>query len=121
MDNKTEETRQLLIRYYDTLVSRKEWNELLSDDFLLTGTVAKESRGRDSYVGNSFFSLVRAAKVKEMLVVGESAFALVNYNLLSPKGKTMACDIAEFWKARGGRLDSIAIFFDTAAFRAFLA
>jgi len=121
MDNRTEETRQLLTRYYDTLLRRKEWNELLSHDFLLTGTVARESRGRDSYMGNSFFSLVRGAKVKEMLVVGESAFALVNYDLLSPKGKTMASDIAEFWKAKDGRLNSIAIFFDTAAFRAFLA
>ena len=121
MEGETEETRELLKRYYETLLSRNEWNELLSDNFLLRGTVAKESRGRDSYLANSFFSLVRGARVKEMLVVGESAFALVNYDLLSPKGKTMTCDIAEFWEARSGRLDSIAIFFDTAAFRAFLA
>jgi ketosteroid isomerase-like protein len=121
MDRKSGETMRLLNRYYDTLLSRKEWREILADDFLLAGTVAKESRGRDSYVNNNFFSLVEGVKVKETLVVGESAFALVKYDLISPKGKTMTCDIAELWKARNGRLASIAIFFDTAAFRAFLA
>jgi ketosteroid isomerase-like protein len=121
MDKTSDETRRLLSRYYDTLSRREEWTKLLSEDFLLAGTVAKESRGRDIYVNNNFFSLVKSAKVKETLVVGESAFALVTYDLISPKGKTMTCDIAEFWRAKNGRLDSIAIFFDTAAFRAFLA
>jgi hypothetical protein len=32
------------------------------------------------------WKLVKSLRVKEMIVEGESAFALVNYDLLSPKG-----------------------------------
>ena len=115
------QTRELVKKYYDGLSIRRGWESLLSDNFLLTGTVAKETRGRDLYANNGFFKLVKGLKVKEMIIEGESAFALVNYDLLSPKGKTLSCDVAEFWKAKNGKLDSVAIYFDTTAFSNFLA
>jgi ketosteroid isomerase-like protein len=114
-------TRQLLNRYYDSLPTKRGWEDLLSDDFLLTGTVARESRGRDLYIGNAFFRLVRSHRVKEMVVEGGSAFALVNYDLVSPTGKTFSCDVAEHWTALGGRLVSVGIYFDTAAFSSFMS
>lgn len=113
--------KDLLREYYGRLSSGGGWGELLSDDFHLTGTIAKESRGRDSYVNNPFFRLVRAVRAKETIAEGDSAFTVANYDLVSPKGKTMNCDIAEFWKMKNGRLCSIAIYFDTAAFNSFLA
>ncbi len=97
------------------------WDELLSKSFLLTGTVAKESKGRDLYMNSGFFKLVKGLKEKEMIAEGVSGFALVNYDLLSPKGRTLSCDVAEFWKVKDGKLDSIAIYFDTTAFSNFLA
>ena len=121
MAHDSEATKDLLNRYYASLETKAGWGALLSDGFLLTGTVAKESRGRDLYISNGFFKLVKGLKVKEMIIEGESAFALVNYDLLSPKGKTLSCDVAEFWKAKNGKLDSVAIYFDTTAFSNFLA
>jgi ketosteroid isomerase-like protein len=60
--------------------------------------------------------LVKGLKVKEIVVEGETAFALVHYDLASPKGTPFSSDVAEFWKLKNGKLDSIAIYFDTAAF-----
>jgi ketosteroid isomerase-like protein len=117
----SEATKKLIERYYLDLLAKKEWVELLADDFLLTGTVAKESIGRDQYIANGFFKLVRGHKVKEVVVEGERGFALVNYDLVSPTGKTMSCDVAEFWKAGHGRLLSVSIYFDTTAFNRFLS
>lgn len=117
----TNGTKELIWRYYGDLVSKTTWRDLLAEDFLLTGTVVKETRGRDLYVGNGFFKLVRGHRVKETLVEGNGAFALVEYDLLSPSGKTTKCDVAEFWKARDGRLTSVAIYFDTASFGRFLS
>ncbi|HUI86488.1 MAG TPA: hypothetical protein VLY21_04965 [Nitrososphaerales archaeon] len=114
-------TKALLTEYLDRLSKRQEWGSLLSEGFLLTGTIAKETRGRDAYVNNGFFKLVRGLRVKETLVDGDRAFALVNYDLQSPKGKTGSCDVAEFWKVRAGKLDSVAIYFDTAWFNAFMS
>lgn len=113
--------KELLKNYYEGLSRKSGWEQLLSENFLFTGTVAKETRSRDVYVNNGFFKLVQGLKVKEMVVEGESAIALVNYDLVSPKGKTLSCDVAEFWKVKNGELDSVAIYFDTTAFSNFMA
>lgn len=90
---------------------------MLSDQILLTGTIAKESKGKDAFVNNNFFKMVRDLKVKQTIVENENACVLVSYDLLSPKGKSFTSDVAEIWKVKEGKLDSLAIYFDTAAFQ----
>lgn len=106
----------LLKKYYDGVAKGGGWGHLLSENFLLTGTIAKESRGRDAYINNNFFRLVKGLKVEEMIGEGNSGFALVRYDLVSPKGKAFSARVAEFWKMKDGKLDSVAVYFDTAAF-----
>ena len=110
-------TKELLDRYYDRLTKRGVWGSLLSDDFLMTGTVVKESRGREAHMNNNFFRGVLGLRVKNMIIEGDSACAIVNYDLVSPKGNRFDADVAEIWKARGGKLISIAVYFDTAYFQ----
>ena len=110
-------TKELLDKYYDRLPKKGDWGSLLSDDFLLTGTGVKESKGREEYMKNNFFSGVLGLRVKNMIIDGDSACAMVNYDLMSPKGNKFTADVAEIWKARGGKLISIAIYFDTAYFQ----
>lgn len=117
----TESTRELLRRYYEGLGGQVGWDEILAEGLLLSGTVARESKGREAYKTNSFFKLVRTHRVKELITEGAQGFALVNYDLVSPKGKAWSCDVAEFWKAKDGELTSVSIYFDTAAFANFLA
>ena len=110
-------TKELLDRYYDRLTKKGDWGSLLSDDFLMTGTVVKESRGREAHMNNNFFRGVLGLRVKNMIIEGDSACAIVNYDLVSPKGNRFDADVAEIWKARGGKLISIAVYFDTAYFQ----
>ena len=56
-----------------------------------------------------------------MIVERDSACALVNYDLVSPKGKSFTCDVSEIWSIKSGKLDSLAIYFDTAAFGNFMS
>ena len=109
-------TKELLEVYYRGVSKKGGWGHLLSEDFLLAGTVTQETRGRDLYVNNNFFKLVEGLKVKELVVNGEKAFALVSYDLVSPKGKSFSSEVVEFWRAKEGELVSVAIYFDTAAF-----
>ena len=113
-------TKELLNKYYEVLSGKGEWGSLLSENFLLTGTVAKEARGRDVYVNNMFFRLVKSLKVRTMVIDGERACAVVNYDLASPKGDSLSCDVAEIWQIKNGKLDSMAMYFDTAAFQKFV-
>ena len=110
-------TKELLDKYYDRLPKKGDWGSLLSDDFLLTGTGVKESKGREAYMKNNFFRGVLGLRIKNMIIDGDSACAIVNYDLMSPKGNKFTADVAEIWKARGGKLISIAIYFDTAYFQ----
>lgn len=115
-DRESRQTKELLEEYYRRLSRSGEWGHLLSEDFLLSGAVAQETRGREAYKSNGFFRMVKGLTVKELLVSGGSAFALVGYDLVSPHGRSFSSDVAELWKAKGGRLVSVAIYFDTAAF-----
>jgi ketosteroid isomerase-like protein len=110
------ETRTLLEKYYDTLSKNEGWQSLLSEDVLLTGTVMKESKGKDLFVHNNFFRMIKSLNVRQMIVENENAFALVSYDLVSPKGTKFSSDVAEIWKVKNNKLASLAIYFDTAAF-----
>ena len=113
----TSSVKEILNKYYNGLASKGDWHSMLSDEILLTGTIAKESRGVKPFVNNNFFKMVRGLKVKEMIVENEKACAIVSYDLMSPKGKSFSSDVAEIWKVKDGKLDSLAIYFDTAAFQ----
>ncbi len=113
-------TKDLLNKYYERLSGKGDPAPLLSENFLLTGTVAKETKGRDAYLGNMFFKLVKSLKIKSMIIDGERACVVVNYDLVSPKGDTLSCDVAEIWEVKEGKLDSLAIYFDTIAFQKFM-
>jgi ketosteroid isomerase-like protein len=111
------ETRTLLNKYYDALLKKEDWPSLLSDDVLLTGTVVKESRGKELFISNDFFRMIRGLKVRQMIVENDNAFALVSYDLVSPKGVIFSSDVAEIWRVKDNKLASLAIYFDTAAFQ----
>jgi len=115
--NTSSETREILKKYYERLSKKEEWQSLLSDNVLLSGTIAKESRGKESFVNNNFFKMIRGLTVKEMIVESENACALVSYDLMSPKFKRFSSVVAEIWKVKEGKLDSLEIYFDTAAFQ----
>ena len=59
--------------------------------------------------------------MKRMIVAGDRACAIVNYDLVSPRGNKFNADVAEIWEAKNGKLDSIAIYFDTALFQKAMA
>ena len=114
----SEQTKEILQHYYDGELSRKEsWQSLLSDDIMLTGTVAQESRGKELFVNNNFFKMVKSLHVKQMIVENENACAVVSYDLVSPTGTHFSGDVAEIWRVKDGQLASLAVYFDTAEFQ----
>jgi ketosteroid isomerase-like protein len=58
-------------------------------------------------------------KLKELIVEGDKACALVDYAIVSPSGQSGSCFVAEFLSTKDGQISSSTIFFDTAAFRTF--
>jgi ketosteroid isomerase-like protein len=114
-------TKELLDKYYEGLRKKGDFGSILSDAFSLTGTVVKETIGREAYVNNNFFKGMLSLKIKSTIIEGDSACVIVNYDLMSPKGNKFSADVAEVWNVKNGKLDSAAIYFDTAYFQKAMA
>ncbi len=124
MNNNTMIT-DLLNVYYEGLNGGKDWVFVLSDDFrFLEGDMTKTDPlvGSNSYVEviKRFSKLFTSVRIKEMIVEGNKAFVLANYDFVFPGGKRINGDVAEIWEIKEGKLDMLTIFFDTDSFRKFL-
>ena len=108
--------------YYGGIARGDDWQSFIADDvtFSRPGSITK---GKDAYIKatSGFLRLVEGSNVKELIVEGNKAFALVHYDLLSPKGNSDSSDVAELLAAMGGKIAVLTIVFDTAAFSEFMA
>jgi hypothetical protein len=113
---------ELLNTYYDGISRKTGWEKPLSDTITFVSR-ATTTKGKTAYVEatNRFLRAVKSAAQKEILIDAETACVWVTYDLVSPKGSQKTQDVLEIWTERDGRLGSCTIYFDTAAFQAFMA
>ncbi len=117
-------TKELLETYYKGFAQKYGWESVISDDFKFVGgdmTNTTPVVGKQAYIEiiNRFSRLFTTMRVKEMFVEDDSACVLANYDYVFPNGKNINGDVAEFWKVKDGKLNSLAIFFDTLTFDLF--
>lgn len=120
MEN-SKSTKQLLETYYNGFAKKEGWELVVSDDFKFIGgdmTKATPIVGKAAYIEviKRFSRIVQAMRVKEMIVEKENACVIGNYDYKFPNGVSMNGDVAEIWKVKNGKLDSLTIFFDSLTF-----
>ena len=116
-------TKELLDAYYKGLDQKQGWETPLSDEFkFIGGDMTKPGPvvGKKAYVEiiNRLSKLFDHMHVKEMMIEDDQAFVIANYDWQFPSGKKINGNVAEIWKAKNGKLDSLTIFFDTNTFQA---
>ncbi len=114
-------TSELLETYYKGFAQKSNWESVLSDDFKFWGGDMLKTTplvGKSAYleVIKRFSRLYTVMHVKQMIVDNDSACVIGNYNYVFPNGKSINGDVAEIWKVKNGKLDSLTIFFDTLNF-----
>lgn len=114
-------TKELLETYYQGLAQKGNWESVLSDDFTFIGgdmTKTTPIIGKAEYIGviNRFSRLFTKMRAKQMIVEHDSACVIANYDYVFPNGQSVNGDVAEIWKVKDGKLDSLTIFFDTLTF-----
>ncbi len=117
-------TKELLETYYKGFAQKYGWESVISDDFKFVGgdmTNTTPVVGKQAYIEiiKRFSQLFTSMRVKEMFVEDDRACVLANYDYVFPNGKNINGDVAEFWKVKDGKLNSLAIFFDTLTFDLF--
>ena len=113
-------TRETLQSYFTSLTHKSGWEEFLADDMTFTNfsSPIKRVTRRGAYLETTkrFFTMITALEVKDLVVEGEKACALVRYELQPPGGPTFDCHVAEMFEVRHGKIASFDIYFDSAPF-----
>jgi ketosteroid isomerase-like protein len=113
--------KTLLDNYYKGFAQKANWEDTIADDFEYTGGDMNNRQpliGKQAYVEviRRFSNLFTAMRVKSMVVEGDRACVIGNYDYRFPDGKEINGDVAEWWTAENGKLKSLTIYFDTQTF-----
>lgn len=75
--------------------------------------------GKQAYIEiiKRFSRIFENMRVKEMIIDGDQACVIENYDYVFSNGKSINGDVATIWKVKDGKLDALTIFFDTLTFQ----
>jgi ketosteroid isomerase-like protein len=116
------ETKQLLEIYYKGFAQKHGWETVISDNFKFVGgdmTKTEPIVGKQAYIDviKRFSRVFQNMRVKEMIIEGNSACVVENYDYVFPSGKSINGDVAAIWKVQDNKLHALTIFFDTLTFQ----
>ncbi|MBU2906398.1 MULTISPECIES: nuclear transport factor 2 family protein [Arenibacter] len=114
-------TKKLLETYYKGFAKKGGWESVISDDFEFRADNMENediNKGKEVYVNiiARFSRVYQNMRVKRMIIDGDNASVIANYDYIFPNGKHISGDVAEFWTAKDGKLTSLHIYFDTLTF-----
>ncbi len=118
------ETRDVVRHFYDGIARHDDtWQQNLADDVVFAdASVRLQARGRDAFVQSftPFLRGVSKVEVKQLVVEGSAAAAVVGYDYVNAKGEHLHQDDAEVWRVEDGKVLALTIYFDITEFRAFM-
>lgn len=115
-------TKETINAYFSNLNKKEGWQDYISENmaFYSPGQISSDKEGYVTATGR-FLKMVESLEVLELIIEDNKVGALVNYKVKSPSGKSGNCEVAEIITVKDGKLASSRIYFDTAAFRNFIA
>ena len=121
MDNQTATTRQILQTYYKGFAAKANWESVIAEDFEYVGGDMNNSKpvaGKQAYIEiiRRFSQRFESMSVKQMIVEGDKASVIGNYNFQFPNGVKINGNVSENWTVKNGKLQSLTLYFDTLTF-----
>jgi ketosteroid isomerase-like protein len=115
---------EIIQSFYDGLAQKNDaWQMHLASDVVFSDASMKlHAEGKEAFI-QSFTPFLRAVEhvhMKQLIVEGSLACAVVSYDYISPKGSKLHQDDAEVWKVVDGNIVSLTIYFDITEFRSFM-
>ena len=114
-------TRQLLESYYKGFAEKANWENTIADDFEYVGgdmNNIKPIVGKQAYIEiiKRFSQRFEAMRVKQMVIEGDKASVIGNYDFQFPNGVKINGNVSENWTVKDGKLQSLTLYFDTLTF-----
>lgn len=114
-------TKQLLDNYYKGFAAKANWEKTIADDFQYVGgdmTNKQAVVGKQAYIEiiKRFSQRFQSMRVKQMIIEGDKASVIGNYDFQFPNGKQINGNVSENWTVKNGKLQSLTLYFDTLTF-----
>jgi ketosteroid isomerase-like protein len=118
------ETKDVVRRFYDGLAHKdSSWQDNLAESIAFSDASGNlNAQGREAFI-QSFTGFLRAVdkiELKQLIIEGPNAAAVVSYDYVNPAGGRLHQDDAEVWKVENGQIVALTIYFDITEFRAFM-
>jgi ketosteroid isomerase-like protein len=120
MDN-SEKTRELLEIYYKGFTEKANWESVIAEDFEYVGGDMNNITpivGKQTYIEiiKRFSQRFDKMNVKQMVIEGDKASVIGNYDFQFPNGFKINGNVSENWTVKNGKLQSLTLYFDTLTF-----
>ena len=120
MDNQ-QTTRQLLETYYKGFTEKANWENVIADNFEYIGGDMNNTQpvvGKQAYIEiiKRFSQRFEKMRVKQMVIDGDKASVIGNYDFVFPNGLKINGNVSENWTVENGKLKSLTLYFDTLTF-----
>jgi ketosteroid isomerase-like protein len=114
-------TRETVNQYYERLGQRAGWDALFDDAVVFTNLASpvRQVTGKGTFLQATrrFYGSIGSFEVRELVVDGDRACALVRYEVRPPNGGApFESHVAELFTVEDGRIGAFSICFDTAPY-----
>ena len=110
--------------FYDGLARKdNSWQDNLSEGVTFSDASGKlTAQGREAFIQSfsGFLRAVNMVQLRQLIVEGPNAAAVVSYDYVNPAGGRLHQDDAEVWKVENGKVVSLTIYFDITESRSFM-
>ena len=117
-------TNDVVQRFYDGLARKdSSWQDNLAEGVAFSDASGKlTAQGREAFIQSfsGFLRAVEKVQLRQLIVEGPNAAAVVSYDYVNPAGGRLHQDDAEVWKVENGQILSLTIYFDITGFRSFM-
>ncbi len=117
--------KEVIQNFYHGLAQKNDaWQENLSENIHFSDASKKlQAEGKPAFIQsfNRFLQGLEKVQLKELIIEGSDACAVVGYDYISPKGNRLHQEDAEVWKVVEGNIVELRIYFDITEYRSFMA
>ena len=118
-------TKDIVQSYYKSLEEKNDtWNDLYSEDAVFSdASQLLLAKGKEEIIKSfiTFLKAVAGIKIKQLIIEGENACAIIRYDYVNSKKERMSQDVAEIWEVKNGKITKLTIYFDLTAYRNFMS
>lgn len=117
-------TAEIIQNFYDSLAQKTDaWQRDLADNVVFADASNRlHAEGRDAFIQSftGFLRAVERVELRQLIIDGDDAAAVVSYDYVSPRGGRLHQDDAEIWRVVDGKIAALTIYFDITEFRSFM-